>query len=157
MGGGALTRTRLGLIAVTLLAWGGSLWSGFHLDDYSIFRGSLTEPAGVLDLWGLKETRPLTNFTQWANYQLGGRNAVGYHAVNLALHLGAVLLAYECLRRLLPGRAAWIAAGIFAVHPIQAEAVDYVWGRAIVLAALLCLASLAAWMGGRPWEAVGWF
>ena len=45
----------------------------------------------------------------------------GYHALNLALHLGAVLLAFECLRRLLPERAALVAAAIFAVHPLQAE------------------------------------
>jgi hypothetical protein len=71
--------------------------------------------------------------------------------------LGAVLLAYECLRRLLPERAALVAAALFAVHPFQAEAVDYVWGRAIVLAALLSFASLLCWITGRPWAAVAWF
>ena len=54
-------------------------------------------------------------------------------------------------------RAALIAAGLFAVHPIQAEAVDYVWGRSIVLATLLTLASLHAWITGRRWLAVAWF
>ena len=79
----------------------------------------------------------------------GGQDAVGYHALNLALHLGAVLLLYECLRRLLPTRPRCVAAAIFAVHPLQAEAVDYVWGRSIVLASLFCLAALLAWLRGR--------
>ena len=70
----------------------------------------------------------------------GAGDPLGYHAVNLALHLAAVLLAYECLRRLLPERAALVAAAIFAVHPMQAEAVNYVWARSIVLAS-----AAAAW------------
>ena len=43
------------------------------------------------------------------------------------------------------------------MHPIQAEAVDYVWGRSIVLAAVLCFASLLEWTRGRLWMAVAWF
>jgi len=66
-------------------------------------------------------------------------------------------MAYECLRRLLPERAALVAAALFAVHPLQAEAVNYVWGRSIVLAALLCFAALLCWITGRPWAAVAWF
>ena len=97
----------------------------------------------------LRQTRPLTYFTYWLNYQVGGGDPLGYHLLNLALHLGVVLLLFECLRRLVPETAAAVAAAIFAVHPIQAEAVNYVWARAIVLAALLCLAALCEWIGGR--------
>ena len=68
-----------------------------------------------------------------------------------------MLLAYECLRRLLPQRAALASAALFAVHPLQTEAVDYVWGRSIVLAALLCFAALLCWITGRPWAAVACF
>jgi tetratricopeptide (TPR) repeat protein len=151
-------RSRIFLLGAALVAFGASLGSGFHFDDYAIFSNpALTSPEGVLDIWGLRGTRPLTYFTFWLNYLVGGRHAFGYHLVNLALHLGAVLLAYECLRRLVPERAAAIGAALFAVHPIQAEAVNYVWARGILLAALLCLASLLAWLDGRRWEAVGWF
>src|SRR5690349_8429959 len=138
-------RERLLLLAAALAAFGASLGSGFHFDDYAIFSDpALTSPMGWLDLWTLRQTRPLTYLTFWLNYQIGGQGPLGYHLLNLALHLGAVLLAYECMRRLMDARAAWIAAAIFAVHPIQAEAVNYVWGRSIMLAVLLCLASLLA-------------
>jgi protein O-mannosyl-transferase len=151
-------RARLILGAAALAAFGASLGSGFHFDDYAIFGDRfLVSPTGWLEVWSLRQTRPLTYLTFWLNYQLGGTNPIGYHAVNLALHVGAVLMAYECLRRLVGERVALVAAAIFAVHPFQAEAVDYIWGRGIVLATLLCLASLWSWLGGRYWEAVLWF
>jgi tetratricopeptide (TPR) repeat protein len=151
-------RERLLLLAAALLAFGASLGSGFHFDDYAIFADpALNSPRGWLEIWTLRQTRPLTYLTFWINVETGGHDALGYHAFNLAMHLGAVLLAYECLRRLLPQRAALLAAAIFAVHPLQAESVDYVWGRSIVLASLLCLASLLAWLRGARWQAVAWF
>lgn len=151
-------RNRLLLVGAALAAFGASLLSGFHFDDYAIFSNRvLTSSSGWTDVWALRQTRPLTYLTLWLNWMVGGQDPLGYHLLNLALHLGAVLLAYECFRRLLPGRAALAAAAIFAVHPLQAEAVDYVWGRAIVLAGLLCFASLAAWLDGKRWLAVAWF
>jgi tetratricopeptide (TPR) repeat protein len=151
-------RARLILVAAALAAFGASLGSGFHFDDYAIFADRfLTSSTGWLDVWSLRQTRPLTYLSFWLNYQLGGTDPLGYHLVNLALHIGAVLLAYECLRRLIDERAALVAAALFAVHPFQAEAVDYVWGRSIVLATLLCLAALWCWLAGRQWEAVVWF
>jgi len=145
-------RTRLALLGAALAAFGGSLASGFHFDDYAIFSGAAQSP-----LWSIRQTRPLTYLTFWLNYQAGGQNPIGYHAVNIALHLAAVWLLYEALRRLVPPEAAFIAAAIFAVHPIQAEAVDYIWGRSIVLAAVFCFASLLEWTRGRAWIAVAWF
>jgi hypothetical protein len=150
-------RARLLLLAGALVAFGASLGSGFHFDDYAIFSDPALTPEGFVDFWSLRQTRPLTYFTFSMNHLLGGGDPLGYHLLNLALHLGAVLVAYECLRRLLPERAALIAVAIFAVHPIQAEAVNYVWGRSIVLATLLTLASLYAWITDRRWVAVAWF
>jgi hypothetical protein len=151
-------RARLLLLAAALAAFGASLGSGFHFDDYAIFSDPvLTSPWGWLGVWGWRQTRPLTYFTFWLNYQTGGQDALGYHALNLLLHLGAVLLVYECLRRILPERAALVAAALFAVHPLQAEAVNYVWGRSIALATLLSLAALLCWLTDRPWTAVACF
>ena len=91
------------------------------------------------------------------NRQLGAGDPLGYHLFNLLFHLGAVLLAWECLRRLLPDRVALIAGVLFALHPIQSEAVNYVWARSIVLASLFCFGALWQWTRGRPWIAVAWF
>jgi protein O-mannosyl-transferase len=151
-----MVRARWFLLGATLLAFGASLASGFHFDDYAIFSDPhLTSESGWMSIFSLRQTRPLTFLTLWLNYAIGV--PMLYHAVNLALHLGAVALAFECLRRLLPERAAIAAAAIFALHPIQAEAVDYIWARSIVLATLLCLASMLDWLEGRHWTAVVWF
>jgi hypothetical protein len=146
-------RTRIALLAAALIAFGGSLASGFHFDDYAIFPSVGTRSLG----WCLRQTRPLTYVTLWLNYRAGGENPAGYHALNLVLHLAAVWLLYEALRRMVPTQVAAVAAAIFAVHPIQAEAVDYVWGRSIVLAGVFCFASLLEWLRGRRWIAVAWF
>ena len=103
-------RARLLLLAGALAAFGASLGSGFHFDDYAIFADpALGSANGWLRIWTLPQTRPLTYLTFWLNRQIGGGDPLGYHLLNLALHLGAVALAWQCLRRLLPERAALIA------------------------------------------------
>ena len=151
-------RARLLLAAAALAAFGASLVSGFHFDDYAIFDGANhASAAGLGALFAVRQTRPLTYLTFWLNRALGGQNPIGYHAINLALHLAAVLLAYACLLRLMDRRAAWLAAALFAVHPLQAEADDYIWARAIVLAAVFVFASLLAWLDERRWLSVALF
>jgi tetratricopeptide (TPR) repeat protein len=151
-------RERLILLAAALAAFGASLGSGFHFDDYAIFSDPALQSArGWLEVWAPLKTRPLTYFTFWLNRQMGAGDPLGYHLFNLLFHLAAVLLAWECLRRLLPQRAALIAGVLFALHPLQAEAVNYIWARSIVLATLCCFGALWQWLEGRPWAAVAWF
>jgi len=151
-------RDSLILLFLTLVVFGASLGASFHFDDYAILSDPiLTSPSGWWQVWGPMQTRPLAWFTFWVNYRLGGRNPAGYHAVNLALHLSAVLLLFLLLRDLLPRKAAFIAAAIFALHPIQAEPVLYVFARPILLATVFCLLSLRAWSKERRWTAVPWF
>jgi tetratricopeptide (TPR) repeat protein len=88
---------------------------------------------------------------------LGDGNPAGYHAVNLALHLAAILLLWDALGRLLPLNARLIATAIFAVHPFQAEPVNYIFARSTLLATVLCLAALRSWTRGRGWWAVACF
>jgi hypothetical protein len=151
-------RERLILLAAGLTAFGASLGSGFHFDDYAIFSDPALQSArGWLEVWAPLQTRPLTWFTFWLNRQMGAGDPLGYHLFNLSFHLAAVLVAWECLRRLLPARTALIAGVLFALHPIESEAVDYVWARGILLAALFCFAALWQWLEGRPWTAVACF
>jgi len=138
-------RARFLLLAAALAAFGGSLPGGFHLDDYAIFASAGPRAVG----W----PHPLTHFAGWLNYQAAGGEPIAYHAVNLLLHLAAVLLAYECLRRLLPTTQALAAAAIFAVHPLQAQVVDYVSARTEMIVGVFALAALLAWLTGRRWLA----
>ncbi len=127
-------------------------------NDYAIFSDPALQSArGWIEVWAPLQTRPLTYFTFWLNRQIGAGDPLGYHLFNLLFHLAAVLLAWGCLRRLLPDRAALIAGVLFALHPIQSEAVDYVWARGILLAALCCFGALWQWIQGRPWVALACF
>lgn len=91
------------------------------------------------------------------NHEFGGENPFGYHAVNLVLHLIAILLLWDALGRFVSPAARLIATAIFAVHPFQAEPVNYIYARSAVLATVLCLASLRSWSRGHLWWAVAWF
>ncbi len=151
-------RDRLILILAALVAFGASVACTFHFDDYAIFADPvLTARSGWWEIWRPVQTRPLTYFTFWLNFQLGGKNPIGYHAFNLVLHLAAVLLLYEILRRMVDARAALLAAAIFAVHPAQAEAVNYIWARSTLLMTVLCLLALRSWIARRYAIAVIWF
>lgn len=93
---------------------------------------------------------------------LGGGKAWAYHLTNLALHVLAALLALSTLSVLVPlqrpaGRgsrsAVPLAAGalMFAVHPIQTEAVAWVTGRKDLLCGLLGLLAVWQYASWRVW------
>ncbi len=148
----------IALAALTTAVFAGSLGAPFHLDDHALLADPAVTGAGG---WGLlfrlEQTRPLTYLTFRLNYQLAGPSAAAFHAGNLLLHVAAVLLLLDVLGRLLPPRAAWIAAFLFALHPIQTEAVVYVFARAALLMTVFCLLALRAWLDEKPWRAAAWF
>ncbi|HEX5693292.1 MAG TPA: tetratricopeptide repeat protein [Arenimonas sp.] len=106
--------------------------------------------------------RPLLKLSFLLNWR-SGSGTPGFFAVNLALHLGNALLLWRIgihlLTRLVPGQAslaarvAWLAALLFALHPVQAEAVTYLSGRSSPLMASFLLGSFLLWLRrpGRPW------
>jgi tetratricopeptide (TPR) repeat protein len=102
--------------------------------------------------------RPLTLWTIAANYAVGELQPFGYHLVNLALHVAVCVLVWRLAQRLFQDQAlATIAALIFAVHPVHAEAVAGIVGRAEILAALfmlLGLLALAPTAGAPGWKRI---
>lgn len=151
-------RAAFALPLLALAAFAYALGGPFHLDDFALFSDPLiTSANGWWRVWRLEQTRPLTWLTFWANYQLADMHAVSWHAVNIALHAVAAWLTLDVLSRLLPQRAAFIAAVIYAIHPLQTEAVAYVFARSSVLATVFSLLSMRSWVRGRHWAAVAWF
>ena len=92
-----------------------------------------------------------------ANFRFGALQVAGYHAVNLAIHLVNSLLVYALARigfRALPREGSqdpatpWIAlfaALLFAVHPLQTEAVTYVVQRLTSLTATFYLLAMVCY------------
>ena len=90
--------------------------------------------------------RPLTTFSYMFNYAIlgNGENVFGYHVVNFLLHWANACLVLLIVRRL-AGHLdiALLTACLFAVHPVNTEAVTNVVGRADLLSAFCVL--LAGW------------
>jgi hypothetical protein len=151
-------RTGLYLVGIVLLAWGASIAGPFHFDDYNLFVDPLiTSANGWLKVWQPIQTRPLSQFTFWMTYAMAGATPWAFHLWNIVLHAIASLLVSRTLRLLISERAALIAAVLFAVHPIQAESVDYVFARSTELSTVLCLVALWLWLRDRVWAAVAVF
>lgn len=94
--------------------------------------------------------RPITLFTFALNYAVHGYHPVGYHLVNVLLHAAVCWLVWHLGQRLIGDRrVATLAAAIFAVHPVHAEAVASVVGRAELLAALFLLLGLLTFRPDR--------
>jgi tetratricopeptide (TPR) repeat protein len=144
----------LGLLALLVgAAFSGVLANGFAFDDREIVQNNpgleTLDPGDHLGkaFWereGLtyRYYRPLTSWTLALNHALHGESAAGYHLANLLMHFGCAALLFLLLRRLGGYLPAFVAAAVFAVHPIQTEAVAWVVGRADLLATLFLLATL---------------
>jgi tetratricopeptide (TPR) repeat protein len=104
--------------------------------------------SGLEKMWlqpmALPQYYPLTATTFWIDYQLWGFHTLPYHLENILLHVTAALLFWAILRKLeVPG--AWLAAAIFAVHPLMVESVAWITERKNVLSMVLFLGSLLAY------------
>jgi tetratricopeptide (TPR) repeat protein len=96
------------------------------------------------------------------NYKLHGLNVAGYHLLNLFIHIGTSLLLYllvilsfqtpflrsSSLKNYAPHIAVFSAL-LFACHPLQTQAVTYIWQRVTSLATMLYLLSLTAYVRWR--------
>jgi protein O-mannosyl-transferase len=72
-----------------------------------------------------------------------------FRLVNILLHALSVQLAYRTLGRWLGPDAGFAAAAIFAVHPLQAHTVLYVFARPTLMMAIFLWLALDAWRERR--------
>jgi len=92
--------------------------------------------------------RPTNLLSLMVDSMLWGKKPAGYHLTNLVLHAGNVVLLYGWLRRLTGSRGGgWRAAAgalLFALHPINSEAVCEVGYREDLLVTFFILVGLLA-------------
>jgi protein O-mannosyl-transferase len=138
------------LLAVVLAAYqpawrGGVLWD----DDRHLTRPELRSPAGLLRIWSeptaTQQYYPVVHSAFWLQSALWGEATLGSHLANIALHAATALLAGAILLRLgVPG--AWLAAAIFALHPVHVESVAWISELKNTLSGLLFLAAALCYL-----------
>ncbi|XP_053988593.1 protein O-mannosyl-transferase Tmtc3-like [Hylaeus volcanicus] len=134
-----------------------SLNCGFVFDDISAIKDNRdlrphTPLKNVFynDFWGTpmhkeqshKSYRPLCVLTFRWNYLIHQLDPMGYHLLNVVLHVGVCLLYFRTCLMFLSDSATFVSSLLFAVHPIHTEAVTGVVGRAETLSSLFYLAAL---------------
>ena len=127
-------------------------WDGLRQALGSAYWDFLTpDTAQRLGYW-----RPLTSLALFVGHALGHGEAWGFHAVSLCLHLGAVAVVFSLARRLVGG-APWAAlcAALFALHPVQVEAVAWISAVNDPLYGLCVLLALAAHLSWHERGALG--
>jgi tetratricopeptide (TPR) repeat protein len=141
-------------VALVLVVYLPALGGGFSWDDDAYVTNNVTlrSVRGLSQIWGrltaTPQYYPLVFTSFWLEYHLWGLNPLGYHIVNVLLHALAALLLWRVLVRLqLPG--AWLAAGIFALHPVAVESVAWVTERKNVLSAVFYFAAALAYLRWR--------
>ena len=135
------------LIAVVIfMAYLPSINGGFVLDDGLLLTENkiINASDGLHRIWSTTESVdywPATNTTFWIEWRLWGMHPAGYHVTNLILHMAESLLIWLILRKLsIPG--AFLAALIFAVHPVNVESVAWIAQRKDLTAMLFFLLSI---------------
>lgn len=138
------------LALATALAYLGVFRAVPQFDDYLVI---FDEPrVASLSAWwaSMPGMRPLLKLSYAINRSLDSLAA--FHAFNLLLHIGCVLAMWRLLRRLLPESdesAALLGAFVFALHPINTEAVTMLAGRSVSMSTFAILCSLLALLRGR--------
>ena len=128
-----------------------SLGASFQFDDWNVIVGDPRVQSLAAWWQSMPGMRALLKASFALNYELGGRVEV-FRAFNLFVHALNAALVFALLQRLgratsqpQPAAAAALAALIFALHPVQTEAVTYLSGRSVSLAATFSLLATLLW------------
>ena len=146
------------LLVALLLSYLPVTQAGFIWDDFIIVTSKAVSAwSGLWQLWfdpfntytpeNTYEDHywPLLYTSFWLEHKLWGFAPLGYHLVNIGLHICNTALFWRILQRLgLPG--AGFAAALFALHPAHVEAVAWIMGRKDLLAALFYFAAALTWL-----------
>jgi len=143
------------LLLLTALAYVPVVNCGFIWDDddYVTQNTTLRDTHGLYRIWfdrsALWQYYPLVHTTFWIEYRIWELNPLGYHLVNVLLHGLNAVLWWLLLKRLrVPG--AWLAAAIFAVHPVHVESVAWITERKNVLSGFFYLLGALAYLRFSP-------
>jgi hypothetical protein len=140
----------LALLLVTFAAYqpvwhGGPLWD----DDAHLTRNELAGIGGLWRIWfdlgATQQYYPLTHTAFWLLHAVWGNGTLAYHIVSIVLHaLSAFLVAVILARLAVPWP--WLAALVFALHPVHVDSVAWISELKNTLSGFLFLASALVYL-----------
>ena len=165
------------LSVLILFSYSNSFRTGWHFDDadhitenpaiqikdltkdsvlsaiYAAPRQDETSPPGIY--------RPLATLTFALNWYLGKQNVFGYHLFNVGVHILAACLLFKTICCLYTARLVEVnangkeyyigllAAVLWALNPLQTQAVTYIVQRMASMAAMFFMLGLVLYIKGR--------
>jgi tetratricopeptide (TPR) repeat protein len=163
-------RINFQLSLVALVAAGvytSALVNGFTFDDFhkilenpQVTSPDWSNPVGFFvpaEGFSRGPDRIIPQLTYAIQYIFHGSNPMGYHLVNMLLHVCVSVMVYVASLQLFVGRrrAAFLAAMLFAVHPVHADVVASIVGRGELLSSLCMLIVLTLYVRYTPTEEAG--
>jgi tetratricopeptide (TPR) repeat protein len=155
------------IVLATVIPYINSFETSFQLDDYHTIEvnkeiGNISRFTD-LNLWkGIFYNRQLVNLTYTVNYLLNGYDLFGYHLFNLIIHIINSLLVFYLTKYLFESQIvkqsnfykhkdliALFTSLIFAVHPIQIQAVTYITQRLVSMAIMFYLICINLYLSAR--------
>ncbi|MDA2925881.1 tetratricopeptide repeat protein, partial [Acidobacteria bacterium AH-259-G07] len=152
----------LSILVVSAVVW--VYWPSkdfpFQFDDALFLRDDNV----TLARWQAFVWPPKPRLLAWLSfliqYQIHGSNPMPYHAVNIFLHALNALLVFVLLSHILETEDRTVqtrfpflplfGALLFVLHPLQSEAVLYIYQRSTLLAACFAFLTLVAYLSDRP-------
>jgi tetratricopeptide (TPR) repeat protein len=156
------------IFCATILAYLPALWGDFIWNDSDyVTAPALRSLGGLARIWtepgATQQYYPLLHSAFWVQHRLWGDHPLGYHIVTLMLHAGSAVLFALILRRLFvsdraqslcaparieqPGASvAWLAALLFALHPVHVESVAWITEQKNTLSLVYYLAAALVYL-----------
>jgi len=146
--------------ALCLVIYSNSLGTSLHYDDFFAITGNaaVRDVTNAGEIFRLFPSRFLLMYSFAVNYYFHQADPVGYHVMNLVIHMMNALLLYSISRILwrasrpesdVENGVAYsplLVALLFAAHPVMTESVTYIAGRASSLGAAFFLAALLLYL-----------
>lgn len=164
------------ILILGLIIYSNQFQAAFHYDDYKYIleNDGIKNLKNISGVWEAFARRKVTALSFALTYHFSGSSVVAYHVANVGIHLASALLVYafvqlifktpEMRKDALRKRAKSLslaASLIFLCHPVQTNAVTYIWQRTASQAALFYLGAVTLYVAGRvrgsPWYFIGAF
>ncbi|MBI4707871.1 MAG: hypothetical protein HY761_08110 [Candidatus Omnitrophica bacterium] len=149
------------LALVGFVVYSNSLFNDFVFDDKALivynpaiksakFLPQILQKDIYINFWQNTPNQPVSNvyrpcqlLSYYLDYKIWGLNPLGFHLMNLILHLlNAVLIFYLIFALFSDFKVSALVSVLFLVHPLQTSVVSYIAGRADLLSFLFMLLGL---------------